>query len=43
METLTGEIALTVIVIELDVAGLPVAHMIFEVNIQVTTSLFNGI
>ena len=41
--TLTGRLLLTVIVIAFDVAGLPVAHVAFEVRMQVTTSLFEGV
>jgi hypothetical protein len=41
--TLAVRIGLTVIVIRLDVAGLPVAHGVaFEVSIHLTTSLFDG-
>jgi hypothetical protein len=40
MLTLTGRFGLTVMVIALDVAGLPVGQVALEVNIQVTTSLF---
>ena len=41
--TLTGSIGFTVMVNVFDVAGLPVAHgVMFEVNTQVTTSLFAG-
>jgi len=43
METLTGEVALTVIVTELDVAGLPVEHPKLEVRTQVTISLVTGV
>ena len=38
--TLTGRFGFTVMVTVLDVAGLPVAQVAFEVNTQVTTSLF---
>jgi hypothetical protein len=39
IETLTGSNGLTVMVIVLDVAGLPVAHGVaFEVNMQTTWS-----
>ena len=34
MAKLTGRIGLTVIVIALDVAGLPVGHAMFDVSIQ---------
>ena len=37
---LTGRFGFTVMVTVLDVAGLPVAQVAFEVNTQVTTSLF---
>jgi hypothetical protein len=43
IDTLTGRFGLTVIVIEFEVAGLPVAHVAFEVRRQVTTSVFDGI
>jgi len=43
IETLTGKFGLTVMVTVLDVAGLPVAQVAFEVNTQVTASLFNGV
>ena len=43
METLTGRFGLTVIVIEFDVAGLPVAQVALEVNTQVITSPLTGI
>ncbi|MPM41751.1 hypothetical protein SDC9_88410 [bioreactor metagenome] len=36
MLTLTAELLVTVIVIALDVAGLPVAHDSLEVSVQVT-------
>ena len=38
IDTLTGRFGLTVIVTSLDVAGLPVAQVAFEVSIQVTLS-----
>jgi hypothetical protein len=38
--TLTGRFGFTVMVTVLDVAGLPVAQVALEVNMQVTTSLF---
>ena len=38
MLTLTGKFGFTVIVIALDVAGLPVAQVALEVSTQVTTS-----
>ena len=41
--TLTGRLLLTVIVIAFEVAGLPVAQVAFEVRIQVTMSLFDGV
>lgn len=37
--TLAGKFGFTVMVTELDVAGLPVAQVAFEVMTQVTTSL----
>ena len=43
IETLTGKLALTVMVMVLEVAGLPVAQVALEVNIHVTTSLFAGV
>ena len=43
IETLTGRFELTVIFTVLEVAGLPVAQGAFEVNTQVTASLFNGL
>ncbi len=42
MDTLTGNVVLTVIVTVLDVAGLPVAQDAFDVRTQVTASLFKG-
>jgi hypothetical protein len=42
MEMLTGWFGLTVMVTELEVAGLPVAQVALEVKTQVTTSLFTG-
>jgi hypothetical protein len=42
-ETLTGSNGFTVMVTGVEVAGLPVAQVAFEVNITVTTSLFTGI
>ena len=43
METLAGINGLTTMVIVFDVAGEPVAQVSFEVSVQVTMSLFNGI
>ena len=40
IETLTGRFGFTVMVIVFDVAGLPVAHVAFEVNTQVIKSPF---
>jgi hypothetical protein len=40
--TPTGNIELTVMTNELEVAGLPVEQVAFEVSIQTTTSLFTG-
>jgi len=37
IETLTGTIAFTTIVIAFEVAGLPVGQVTFDVNTQVTT------
>jgi hypothetical protein len=42
IDTLTGRFGLTVIVIAFEVAGLPVAHVAFEVSSQVTTSVLDG-
>ena len=42
IKTLTGRLALTLIVIEFDVAGLPVAQVALEVKIQMFASLFDG-
>ena len=42
-ETLTGNIGFTVIVTGLEVAGLPVGQMTFEVRTQVITSLLTGV
>jgi hypothetical protein len=41
--TLAGRFELTVIVTVLDVAGLPVTHVAFEVSTQLTASLFAGV
>ena len=41
-DTLTGRFGLTVMVTELDVAGLPVAQVALEVNTQVTASPLAG-
>lgn len=43
IETLTGILELTTMVTALDVAGLPVAQVAFEVSMQVTTSLLTGV
>jgi len=43
METLTGNELSTVMIMELEVAGLPVAQVALEVRIQVTTSPFAGV
>jgi len=43
METLTGINGFTVMMIVFDVAGEPVAQVSFEVSVQITWSLFNGI
>ena len=42
IETLTGSGLLTVMVIEFDVAGFPVAQVAFDVNTQVTTLALAG-
>jgi len=42
-DTLAGSIELTVIVILLDVAGLPVTQAALEVMIQLTISPFTGV
>ena len=39
---LTGKFGFTIMVTEFDVAGLPVAHVAFDVRIQVMTSLFES-
>ena len=43
MDRLTGRLALTVIDIELEVAGLPVAQVALDVSTQVTASLFASV
>ena len=43
IETLTGILALTVMVIVLEVAGFPCGQAMFEVSVQVTTSPLNGV
>jgi hypothetical protein len=43
IDTPAGRFELTVIVTELDVAGLPVTHIAFEVIKQVIASLFAGV
>ena len=43
IETLTGRFGFTVMVIPADVAGLPVAHVAFDVNTQVTISPFDKV
>ena len=42
MDTLTGKIGFTVMVIEFEVAGLFVTQVAFEVTVQVTKSLLTG-
>jgi hypothetical protein len=42
MEMLTGILGFTVMVTALEVAGLPVVQVAFEVKTQVTISLFTG-
>ena len=39
----TGKLELTVMTRVFEVAGLPVAQVAFEVNVQITTSPFEGI
>ena len=43
IKTLTGMLGLTVMVITLEVAGLPVGHEIFEVNTHFIWSPFDGV
>ena len=43
IETLTGKLALTVMVTVLEVAGLPVAQVSLEVRTQVTASPLDGV
>ena len=43
IEMLTGRFGLTVIVTVLEVAGVPVAQVAFEVRTQVTASLLAGV
>ncbi len=43
MEILTGRFGFTVMVTELEVAGLPVPQVALEVKTQVTISLFTGV
>ena len=42
IDTLTGSNGFTIMLMVLDVAGLPVAQVISEVRTQVTASLFTG-
>ena len=42
METLTGRLGSTVIFTEVELAGLPVAQVALEVNMQVIASAFDG-
>jgi hypothetical protein len=42
IETETGSNGLMVMVIALEVAGLPVGQAMFDVSLQVITSLFTG-
>ena len=42
IETLTGSNGFTIILIVLDVAGFPLAHVASEVRTQLTASLFIG-
>jgi hypothetical protein len=42
IETLTGNTVFTIMLIVLEVAGLPVAQVALEVRTQVTASLFTG-
>ena len=43
IDTLTGRSGFTVMVSVLETAGLPVVHVAFEVNMQVTALPFAGI
>jgi hypothetical protein len=43
IEMLTGKSGFTVMVIPLEVAGLPVAQVAFEVTMQESTSVFTGL
>ena len=43
MLMLTGSVVFTLIVIVLDVAGLPEGQITFDVSTQVTKSLFKGV
>jgi hypothetical protein len=43
IETLTGKLALTVIVMTFEVAGLPVAQVALDVRIHFTWSLLTGV
>ena len=44
IETLTGRVELTIIVIEFDVAGLLITQMVSDdISTQVTTSLLTGV
>ena len=43
METLTGSNGFTIILMVLEVAGLPLAHVASEVRTQLTASLFKGV
>ena len=43
IETLTGKLALTVMIMVLDVAGLPVAQVSLDERITVTWSLLSGV
>ena len=42
IDTLTGSTGFTVMVMAFEVAGLPVAHVAFEVSTHVITSPFKG-
>ena len=41
--TLTGKFGFTIIIIVLEVAGFPVAQLVFEVRIHLTISPFAGV
>ena len=43
MLTLTGRFGFTVMVTAAEVAGFPVAHVAFDIRMQVMASLFDGV